>query len=388
MRQTTMTPSVPAQPSHVRRGAWLLCLAVAAASSAGAQNAPGGTRPDSAATNHTVRPGDTLWDLARQYLGDPFQWPEIFRLNPETIEDPHWIYPGEVLRLPGSRPANSGGAGEPPAGTSAPTNPQEPLTPAGFEQPTVFATAAVRQNTAPRGASVAISRGPVVRRGEFEAAPFMVRGAPSAPGRLLQAVDVSSMMSQGALDIRRFQLRERIAITTPGNKPAAVGDLFMVYRMGDGVAGRDVVVPTGVLRVDDVTAGRTATATLVREFESVTIAQRLLPYEPWASDSIIPAPVANGRTTKVLGLYPNELVPSLQNFVFFPLTVRDGVKPGDQLELFREARREGNALLPEIVLAKVTLIRVTDAGATAIVVSQTSSRFEEGTAARIVARVP
>lgn len=50
---------------------------------------------------HRVVSGDTLWDIARKYLGNGVRWPEIYRLNTAIIKNPHWIYPGQVFKIPG-----------------------------------------------------------------------------------------------------------------------------------------------------------------------------------------------------------------------------------------------------------------------------------------------
>src|SRR5256885_408755 len=51
---------------------------------------------------HTVKTGDTLWDIARTYLNDPYRWPDLFRRNADIVKNPHWIYPGEIIRIPAS----------------------------------------------------------------------------------------------------------------------------------------------------------------------------------------------------------------------------------------------------------------------------------------------
>jgi nucleoid-associated protein YgaU len=49
---------------------------------------------------YTVVKGDTLWAIAKRFLGNGTRWPEIHKLNKDKISNPNLIYPGERLVLP------------------------------------------------------------------------------------------------------------------------------------------------------------------------------------------------------------------------------------------------------------------------------------------------
>lgn len=54
--------------------------------------------PEPGKAYHIVRKGDTLWGITEQQLGDPRMWPRVWSYNPH-LQNPHWIYPGDQLRM-------------------------------------------------------------------------------------------------------------------------------------------------------------------------------------------------------------------------------------------------------------------------------------------------
>ena len=83
----------------------------ATTSSALSSNTASNTRPVTAVTDttiaseqtrtYTVKSGDCLWNIAKQYLGKGSRYQEIYELNKSVIgANPNLIYPGQVYTLP------------------------------------------------------------------------------------------------------------------------------------------------------------------------------------------------------------------------------------------------------------------------------------------------
>ena len=49
--------------------------------------------------DYTVERGDTLWDITKEELQDPFLWPKVWNENPD-IDNPDKIYPNQKIKIP------------------------------------------------------------------------------------------------------------------------------------------------------------------------------------------------------------------------------------------------------------------------------------------------
>ena len=56
--------------------------------------------PVTSMKTYTVKAGDTLSKIARDYLGDANEYMRIFNANKDQLSDPDKIKPGQVLKIP------------------------------------------------------------------------------------------------------------------------------------------------------------------------------------------------------------------------------------------------------------------------------------------------
>jgi hypothetical protein len=363
---------------------------------------------------HTVKRGDTLWDLAKLYLGDSFLWPEIYRVNTDIIDDPHWIYPGEVLKLPapGATPTVAEGppvkqAGEPlppppppvtpspasaplPAATGSPV--YEP--PVGvLDGPNVFPKNRVEQVISKRR-DVPPPPTPAVSIGTYLQAPYVDRkGGPRGAGSILEVISLS-VTTAARDEMSRVQLHDELVVTPPAGSAAPEGERYITYTVGPYLEDLgQIVIPTGIVEVTRAPRDREAAVVqVIHMFTEITSDQRLLPYDSASTQFVArPEPATDSVVTKVKLITSGAILPSIQDYLVVDVSSRDGVKLGDEFELFqpRHGLEGGDGFsAPEVAIAQAQAVRVTQYGTTLMITGEKHPKIEAGTLARRVAAMP
>jgi LysM repeat protein len=355
--------------------------------------APVAVARDNTTQTHTVREGDTLWDLARQYRGDPFLWPDIYRLNTSVVEDPHWIYPGEVLQLSGTAAVAAVPAEDTPpppvAADSASVVDQAAESPeAGTEaDPTPPASlASLSMKEMMREYTEQPYR--PLRRSEFHSSGFLTEGQKLPYGKVhgsvtppqIQATPVNSNALPYTL----------VAVSAPKGATYQVGDSLLSVVVGREVRDYgNVIQPSGILQVVDTADGQYV-ARVVAVYNTIRGGQSVLPLEQFGEPGNARAvPVSDGVRATLLGGTGRQDLKAPQMVVFLDKGRQAGVAPGDLFEIRRQPERlDDGTVRVNDVMATVQVVHVRDHTATARVLNVISPDIPTGTEARQVAKLP
>lgn len=341
---------------------------------------------------HVVRKGDTLWDLAGFYFSNPFQWRTIYSANTMVVEDPHWIYPDEVLLIPGIA-----GDTEPEPDVRVRTAQREPLrtvfyqpppTPAPSEQePTVLSEPGLR--TFP------------VKPGEFASAPYLMDPDDlEVKARFMRSIREES---QGSYSSVHPQDRIYLAYVR-GSRPSVGERLALVdvqHHVNGAARGDRVIHPKAVVRIialeEDVVE-----AQIEAQYGPVYPERQLIVPMDMFPDfrTEMAEPVEGGYDLEgvIIDFMDDQPMYGRSSLGFLNVGARHGVREGDIFRAYLPERavRERRAgefrtrieRLPEEEVADLRVVRVTENYATVKVDDVKSPRLQAELPVRRIRRIP
>jgi len=374
-------------------------------------------------SSHTVARGETLWSIAQMYFNDPLLWPEIYRLNTAVVEDPHWIYPGEILNLaPMYAVAPSGdtvvvaqdtsqlaadtvrASGDtaiaivPLDTTMAPIDTipadttfivEAPPPPVMESNETIFDRRRTNRQVV-QDVLRAYANQPYrpLRPGEFYAAGFLSENERLPWGQVLGATQTSAIhrLSQSS----SAQMFQEISVRPPRHASYHVGDSLLLVRIDRGIEfGQwgDVVVPTGIARVTSIEQQQVL-AEVVAQYGRVHDGGLAMPLEPFRDPGQVrPVPVEQGLAGKLIGPRDERVIAGAQQYFFIDKGRRDGVTPGDVFEVFKPAEGAiGTA--SEEVRAVLMVVHTRERSATGLLIQIMHPGLDRGLPVRLIKKMP
>lgn len=367
------------QMKRMLAGAIVAAAGLVMVGPAGAQEQPGDT-----ARVHVVRRGDTLWDLARMYLESPFHWRRIYEANQGVVENPHWIFPAERLLIPGL-PALLGQRVEDPA-PADPGHPGSPgLPPEEFPRTVFYPTTSTEGRRTLLGPDDIPS--PAVAAGEFYTASLLApRGGVGAVGRL---VEVLAPTATDAPEPGRALPFQQVYMVLPD--PAAVerGQMLQIVREGRSVRPFGIIhEPTGVAQIVDID-GSTATLEVQELYGALSVGDLAVPLPEFTVPlGVRPVAVTPTIEGQLIAFVEEQPVYSVQDVGFVDIGSGAGLAEGDVLEAVIDPERRRWGMRPEIRVARLQVVRVSDRTAAVQVISMEHPAIEPGMRVRLVAKMP
>jgi hypothetical protein len=284
---------------------------------------------------YEVVTGDTLWDITMSFFGDPYQWPDIWKKNLEKIEDPHWIYPGQIINLRELMQVLEEPEPEPEPEPSAPLAEPEPVVAfvaPRLSEPLQAAMTAVDMPEDTRTVIRTLDEPRLIYTDEsFMRSGFITRRSELPRTRIVEIESESSTATT----------YDTVFIDAGEDGNIRQGDRYALITVEDRVkhpdTGEDMGVVArvkGIMTIEDVLEKRSR-GRITNSFDPVTEGDLVLPYTQLVSP-LFDAWVE--PETQLLGtiIAENEPLISIhvEDILYIDLGSDHGVQPGDRFFIY------------------------------------------------------
>ncbi len=348
-----------------------------------AYNPPDPSTYPAGSKTYTIKKGDTLWALAKQFYNNAYLWPQLWEAN-TWVTDAHWIYPGDVLLVEGEV-AQQAAEGAAATGTTTPSTSMTTLTPgqavATPQAPGTIASGTPAYRPVLPGDAVGGTTVPVPLGTDNDVYCFGYIGHSdeSMPNKISAWEDVDLRYQQYS-DVQADGAEGDLCYIDGGSSTGLnAGDTYLLVVPGDMIenpithemVGRSYEY-RGQVRV--LCTGATKSRGLITQScDTIPIGARLKPLPqipiPLAKIPSLPAfcDPASGKPTGVIvnaqgGVWLDNLGEG--QLVQINLGAADQVQPGDFLTVFRD----GVGGTPREVLGELAVLTAENHTATAKVV--------------------
>ncbi|MDH3733181.1 MAG: LysM peptidoglycan-binding domain-containing protein [Gemmatimonadota bacterium] len=341
---------------------------------------------------HEVRPGDTLWGLAGAYLADPFLWTRIYELNTQVVEDPHWIFPGELLALPGAfmteAAADASAVAVETLESWDAAQEQQAVQETGRRGVSWFGGSSLFDDSPDVGnviglLEVEMYREPLlVSESDFYRAPLLVgREEVQFTGRTVRKLEGNPLNLRIPAGVRLYDL----VIIELDRLDVVAGDELRAIHWEEAANGRRIAKSVALLEVREADS-ETARAEVTRLYGDYQVGDVVILAEGFdVSPTLSQAVEQDGLKTEVISAEVDQALLGENEMVFLAAGDRDGVRVGDEFALF-DIRDDASARF-EDRLATVRILRVTDETSTGRIVDLRDTSPQAGSPARRILRV-
>lgn len=330
---------------------------------------------------YTIKKGDTLWDISKQYRGTPYDWPDLWYLNKDVpILNPHEIFPGQRIRITPKSAASYPSPVMSPVPFSTKDTPSFSEPQSDKQQPFTSSIQPVSPDGRGFGQFKKEDEQTSYFYSRINQAGFIRKESIPPYGVIFKVKDNKQMISKGDI----VYIKETDSV----DKSLIIGKQYTIYRTFPPLIDKETNQPIGIqhllLGVLEITEKESnlSVGKIINSYRNIQIGDMIIPFSQRSPNIQFIAPPKD-LTGKVLVSEDHARLIGSDMVVFINKGASDGVKPGQRFLIYEQETAKPDSKFKEAIKLPPTdyavlLVLLTEENTSTVLVTNAVKNLSPG----------